>query len=102
MQLFDPNNPNEKKKVIAAAVLGVVAIGILGYLFFGGGTKKPAANANQIGARSTPSPARNTNPQPPREASDDLSAMQPIVYNGTVATASEADRNVFLLAHRDE
>ena len=33
MQLFDPNNPNEKKKMIAAAVLGVVAlIGRYGFL----------------------------------------------------------------------
>ena len=96
MQLFDPNNPNEKKKIIAAVVLGVVAIGVLGYLFFGGGTKKPTPNANQIGARSTPTPARNANPQPlPDMASDDLSAVQPIVYNGTVAAASEADRNIF-------
>ena len=96
MQLFDANNPNEKKKIIAAVVLGVVAIGVLGYLFFGGGTKKPTPNANQIGSRSTPTPARNANPQPlPDMASDDLSTVQPIVYNGTVAAASEADRNIF-------
>ena len=29
MQLFDPNNPNEKKKMIAAGVLGVAAIALL-------------------------------------------------------------------------
>ena len=97
MKLFDPNNPNEKKKIIAAAVLGVVAIAVLGYLFFGGGTKKPTANANQIGAKSTPTPARNINPRPlPQDmTSDDLSAVQPIVYNGTAAAASDADRNIF-------
>ena len=32
MQLFDPNNPNEKKKMIAAAVLGVAALA--GLLFW--------------------------------------------------------------------
>ena len=96
MQLFDPNNPNEKKKIIAAVVLGIAAIGVLGYLLFGGGTKKPAANTNLAGPRSTPSPARNANPQPlPDMTSDDLSAVQPIVYNGTVGAASEADRNIF-------
>jgi hypothetical protein len=95
MQLFDPNNPNEKKKMIAAAVLGVVAIGVLGYLFFGGGTKKPATNTNQIGTRATPTPARTTSQPLPDIAADDLSAVQPIVYNGTVAAASEADRNIF-------
>ena len=44
MQLFDPKNPNEKKKLIAAAVLGVIAIVVLGYVFFGGSSKKPAMN----------------------------------------------------------
>ena len=95
MQLFDPNNPNEKKKIIAAVVLGLVAIVVLGYLFLGGGSKKPAPNANQIGARSTPTPVR-TNAQPlPDMTSDDLANVQPINYNGSVAPASEADRNIF-------
>ncbi|HXT63000.1 MAG TPA: hypothetical protein VN696_08190, partial [Pyrinomonadaceae bacterium] len=64
MKLFDPNNPNEKKKIIAAVVLGVVAVVVLGYLFLGSGSKKPAPNTNQISARSTPTPARNPNTQP--------------------------------------
>ena len=96
MQLFDPNNPNEKKKIIVAAVLGLVAIAVLGYLFFGGGSKKPAPNANQIAARPTPTPTRTgTIQQPPEMTSDDLAAVQPIVYNATIAAASEADRNIF-------
>jgi hypothetical protein len=96
MQLFDPNNPNEKKKIIAAVVLGVVAIGVLGYLFFGGGTKKPTPNANQIAARPTPNAGRNASNQPPPEMPpEEVLTVQPIVYNGTVAAASEADRNIF-------
>jgi hypothetical protein len=96
MQLFDPNNPNEKKKIIAAIVLAVVAIGVLGYLFFGGGSKRPAANVNQSAARVTPTPVRNNNTQrQPDMTSDDLTNVEPIQYNGTVAAASEADRNIF-------
>ena len=96
MQLFDPNNPNEKKKIIAAIVLGVVAIGVLGYLFLGGGSKKPPVNANQIGARATPTPARNTNAQPLADmTSDDLTNVQPIRYTGTLPASSDADRNIF-------
>jgi len=95
MQLFDPNNPNEKKKIIAAVVLGIVAIGVLGYLFLGGGSKKPTPNANQIGMRPNPSPARITNQPPPEMPPEDLLAVQPIVYNPTVGPASEADRNIF-------
>jgi len=101
MQLFDPNNPNEKKKIIAAIVLGVVAIGVLGYLFFGG-SKKPAPNTNKtivnqtVGARPSGSPPRNSINQPlPDMTSDDLTNVQPIAYNGTVPAASEADRNIF-------
>jgi len=97
MQLFDPNNPNEKKKIIAAAVLGVVAIAVLGYLFLGGGSRKPSPNTNQIGGpRPNPTPVRNASNQPlPDTTSDDLTNVQPIQYNPTVAAASEADRNVF-------
>jgi hypothetical protein len=97
MQLFDPNNPNEKKKIIAALVLGVVAIAVLGYLFFGGGSKKPATtNANQASTRPTATPVRVVNNQPPPDmTSDDLMNVRPIAYDGTVPPPSEADRNIF-------
>ena len=96
MQLFDPNNPNEKKKILAAVVLGIVALVVLGYLFLGGGSKKPTANANQIGGRPHPTPARNAPNQPlPDMTSDDLTNLRKIEYSGTVPAASEADRNIF-------
>ena len=97
MKLFDPNNPNEKKKIIAAAVLGVVAVAVLGYLFLGGGSKKPTPNTNQVGGpRPNPTPVRNASNQPPPDmTSDELMNVQPIQYNGTFAPASEADRNIF-------
>ncbi|SRR6266436_1071667 len=92
MQLFDPNNPNEKKKMIAAAVLGVAAIAVLGYVFFGGSsTKTPTNNAV---AKATPTPARIIK-DAPDIAADDPSVFQPVAYNGTVAATSEADRNIF-------
>ena len=92
MQLFDPNNPNEKKKMIAAAVLGLVAILVLGYLLLGGGgsTKPPTPRAT---GSPTPTPQRRSNEPPPEE--DDPSAYQEIVYNGTPVGAPEADRNIF-------
>jgi hypothetical protein len=90
MQLFDPNNPNEKKKMIAAAVLGLVAILVLGYLLLGGGGSTKPTNL----ARATPTPTpRGPNKPPPEE--EDLSVFQEIVYNGTVVGAPEADRNIF-------
>ena len=90
MQLFDPNNPNEKKKMIVAAVLGLVAILVLGYILFGGGSTKPT---NRATASPTPTPRRGPDNPPPEE--DDISVYQEIVYNGTVVGAPEADRNIF-------
>ena len=90
MQLFDPNNPNEKKKMIAAAVLAVAAIAVLGYVFFGGSSTKSPTN-NGI-AKSSPTPNRSAKEEP---APDDLSVYQPVNYGGTVAAVSEADRNIF-------
>lgn len=92
MQLFDPNNPNEKKKMIAAAVLGVVALIVLGYLFLGGGSTPPT---NGVTRRPTPTPARPANNPPPDTGIDDGAMPQKIVYNGTVVGAPEADRNIF-------
>ena len=92
MQLFDPNNPNEKKKMIAAAVLGVVALIVLGYLVLGGGSAPPA---NRPPTRPTPTPPRAGNTPPPDTGSDDGAMPQEIIYNGTVVGAPEADRNIF-------
>jgi hypothetical protein len=92
MQLFDPNNPNEKKKMIAAAVLGVAAIAVLGYVFFGGSSTK--TTTNNVIAKASPTPNRIIKDSPDTVA-DDPSVFQPVVYNGTVSAASEADRNIF-------
>jgi hypothetical protein len=95
MQLFDPNNPNEKKKMIAAAVLGLVAIIVLGYVFFGGSSKKPTPRP-AVNATATPLRAVNTSSQqPPDAVADDLANMQPINYTPPIPGESEADRNIF-------
>jgi hemin uptake protein HemP len=90
MQLFDPNNPNERKKMIAAAALFVVAIAVLGYVFFGGSSKP---TTNSTAAKPSPTPNRVAAKEP--EPVDDPSMYRPIVYNGTIPGASEANRNIF-------
>ncbi|HVS21653.1 MAG TPA: hypothetical protein VHD88_07380, partial [Pyrinomonadaceae bacterium] len=95
MQLFDPKNPNEKKKMIAAAVLGVGAIVVLGYVFFGGSSTKPATNLN---AKTVPSttPARIARDSASVDNPvDDPSVFQPIKFDGTVSPVSDANRNIF-------
>ena len=92
MRFFDPNNPNEKKKMIAAAALALVAILVLGYVFFGGGSSKPPTTTN---VRSSPTPTRVARPNESPEPPPDMSIYQPVSYTGTVASASDADRNIF-------
>jgi hypothetical protein len=92
MQLFDPNNPNEKKKMIAAGVLGVGALLVLGYVFFGGSSPKPAAPRPIAGG---PSPSPRLGQAPLDAPADDPSLYQPIFYSGGVPKVSEANRNIF-------
>src|SRR4051794_26804855 len=92
MKFFDPNNPNEKKKMIAAGALGLVAIVVLGYVFFGGSSTAPA---NKIAKGPSPTPKINSTVPAQETSGDECSVCQPIVYNGTVPAATEANRNVF-------
>jgi len=97
MQLFDPKNPNEKKKIIAAAGLGVVAIAVLGYVFFGssGGANRPQPNNNntvRAGSQSF-----DITKQKPADSviSDDLNSLTPIPVTWSAPAVGEANRNIF-------
>ena len=78
--------------MIVAAVLGVAALLVLGYLFLGGGSTKPTPRPP---GSPTPTPPRAGNPPPPDTGNDDVAVYQEIVYNGTVVGAPEAGRNIF-------
>src|SRR4030095_4000098 len=94
MKFVDPNNPNEKKKMIAAAVLALVAIVVLGYVFFGGGPSKPATN--QPIARSSPTVVRPGAKEPPSEGPPDESSIyKPVEDNPVLPAVGDADRNIF-------
>jgi len=99
MKFFDPNNPNEKKKMIAAGVLGLVAILILGYVFLGGSSSKPPSN--RVTTVPSPAPPRGPNTtQPPDPPPDEISNLRPVVFTGTVASVTEGDRNIFAITNR--
>src|SRR5215813_2372893 len=99
MELADFSKPGEKKKVIWAAVLGLIAIIFLWWTFIGFGKATPTAPArpsaitSTLGNRSASSrPANITEPQ-----LADISYMQPIpqFLPGSVPNAPEARRNIF-------
>jgi len=96
MKLSDPNNPNEKKKMIAAAALGLGALIVLGYVFFGG-SSTPANNSNRTAQTSpTPRPLASGVPVIDDAVADaNCSYCQKIVYPGTMPSVSEASRNIF-------
>lgn len=73
--------------MIAAGVLGLAAVLVLGYVFFGGSSTKKTT-PRPIAGGPTPTPTRGQDP-------DDPSVYQPIVYSGFVPKVSEANRNIF-------
>jgi len=91
MQLFDPGNPSEKKKIIAAAVLGIGAILVLGYVFFGGSSSKPPVS--QTRAAATPTPKRPITP--PEDGTGPQEPLAPVPTSFTVPPVSETHRNIF-------
>ena len=100
MKLFEGKSPTEKNKIIAASVLGALAIIALSYsiilpMFFGG-SRKVTVN---VSASPTPtaSPRRNadTVTLPSSEEVNFQYTTTPVVYNPGAFYAPDAGRNIF-------
>lgn len=81
--------------MIAAGVLGLLAIVVLGYVFFGGSSKAPTNSVATTKPSPTPRNVSGAQPTSGEVAPDDPSNYQPVSYNGTKPAVSEADRNIF-------
>lgn len=102
MALVDLNKPGEKKKVIWAAVLGLVAIIFLWWTFFGFGSRTSRATVRPT---ATPTPRGTTgtgaqentagNNIQPSTTVLDLANYRPIEYRNSSFDAPEAKRNIF-------
>lgn len=97
MELVDLNKPGEKKKLISAGVLGLAAIIVLWWAFFGfGGSSSPNTRPQPAPTqpRATQTVPRQTAPTPSQEArtAADYGALEYVMssYN-----APEAKRNIF-------
>lgn len=98
MELADFSKPGEKKKLIWAGVLGIVAIIFLWWTFFGFGSGTPApSTSSRTGSPSQPTPrsARQPAVETPTPDSNSLVHLtvvpMPIVLTGV----PEARRNIF-------
>lgn len=97
MQRVDLSKPGEKKKLIGAAVLGVVALGVLYWVLIG----FESAPATTVRPQSSPTPpprTTQTGTRPERAASQeivDLARFTAIKYEPSSYNAPEARRNIF-------
>jgi len=86
------NSPGDRKKLIAAIALGVIAIIVLSYALFGssGGSSKPV-NPTVVGITPSPTPGvlRTTASLPPDEIPQPI---PPVLVSGV---APEPGRNIF-------
>lgn len=101
MQISDINNPGERKYLLVALALGLVAIIFLWWTFFGfGGSSKPTVNRNTQNPNQTPGNLTAVNPAPIQTRDvlkiPPLEQLRPVSYVLTPPSGAEARRNLFV------
>lgn len=101
MQTADINNPGERKKLILALGLGLVAILFLWWTFFGfGGSSKPQANRNTETPNQISRNRTSVNPAPIQREDEiqapPLEQLTPVSCCDTPPSVGEARRNIFV------
>jgi hypothetical protein len=101
MELADFSKPGERKKLIWAAVLGLIAIIFLWWTFIGFGrsnpapTNRPTATSSTVGKRPTTSRATSNDNSSTEPQMADISYMQEVVLQGPMPNVPEPKRNIF-------
>ncbi|MGI8789172.1 MAG: hypothetical protein ACR2HG_15645 [Pyrinomonadaceae bacterium] len=100
MKLFEGKSPTERNKIIAALVLGAMALLALTYTFGGmffGGKKTVTVTTTAASPAPTTSPRVNsdTAEMPSKAAEDFQYTTTPVVYNPNKFNAPDAGRNIF-------
>jgi TIG domain len=106
MALFEGKTPSERNKLIAAMVLGVLALAALSYMFFGSSSSSPRTSNNNNRRASTTQTRTTTTttgvsggttvptPGQMREEAE-LTPPQKIIYEISLPAVPEAGRNIF-------
>jgi hypothetical protein len=100
MELADFSKPGERKKLIWAAVLGLIAIIFLWWTFIGFGRSNPTtttrpSTSTTLGNRSAPTRASNNVNTSTEPQLADMSYMQEVVLQGHGTNVPEPKRNIF-------
>jgi hypothetical protein len=95
-QTHEPN-PSERNKMIAAIVLGTIAIISVGYLLFSGGTTPPPRPSNSNSRTTVSQTTTVTRPAVVQTVAEVRSEQlpTPVDYTRPVAASSEVGRNIF-------
>jgi IPT/TIG domain-containing protein len=100
MQFTDIQNPNERKKLIGAGVLGMLAIALLWWTFvgFGSGVKvSPTTGSDQKSSVGSRSASTKGQPQSVGEVREDLlDQLRPVNFEYSLPYAQEPKRNIFV------
>jgi len=98
MEFIDLSKPGEKKKVLLAGILGLVAILFLWWTFFGFGKSnssvKPPTTAGPA-ASPTPAARETRASNTPSGVVADIAQFAEIVYPGSTPSVGEPNRNIF-------
>ena len=98
MALIDISRPGEKKKLIWAAILGLVAIIFLWWTFVGFGSSSSSRTTRAANPSATPRPAgqgTGGNGQQASPEAVDLGSIRPVEFKHSSYDAAEARRNIF-------
>jgi hypothetical protein len=91
MQATDVQNPGERKKLIGALVLGLLAIILLWWAFFGFGSSGTKV-AQRVPPRPSPTPVRSGQ----QNAQPDPYQLRPVDYEFSLLSVPEPKRNIFV------